>query len=81
MYHVYVIYSEQIKRKYTGHTENLERRLNQHNLGLLGTYTKNKGPWRLIYSEQFDTRSKAIGREKELKTGKGRDFLKLKTGL
>lgn len=80
MFYVYVIYSEKVCKKYTGHTEDLETRLRQHNLGLLGLFTKNKGPWLLIHQEQFLTRSEAILREKFLKTGKGRDFIKLKTG-
>jgi putative endonuclease len=45
---------------------------------LLGVYTKGKGPWVLIYSETFQSKKEAILREKELKTGKGRDFIKFK---
>jgi putative endonuclease len=80
MFFVYVIYSDTIGRKYIGQTEDLERRINEHNNGLLGVYTKNKGPWRLVYFEQYQTRSEAMKREKELKTGKGRDFLKTTIG-
>jgi len=43
MYFVYVIFSDSVKKKYTGHTENLERRLFEHNNGLLGKFTKGKG--------------------------------------
>jgi putative endonuclease len=80
MFYVYVIYSDLVNRKYIGHTEDIERRLLEHNNGLLGVYTKNKGPWRLVYFESFQTRSEAMKREAELKTGKGRDFLKMTTG-
>jgi putative endonuclease len=80
MFFVYVIYSDSFKRKYIGHTEDLERRIVEHNNGLLGVYTKKKGPWRLVYFEEYQSRSEAMKREKELKTGKGRDFLKLKIG-
>ncbi|MBM3165802.1 MAG: GIY-YIG nuclease family protein [Bacteroidetes bacterium] len=80
MFTVYVLYSTKIQKKYTGFTQDLEKRIIQHNLGLLGKYTKGKGPWVLIYSETFQTKIEAIVKEKELKTGKGRDFLKLKTG-
>jgi len=80
MFTVYVLYSTKIQKKYTGFTQDLEKRIIQHNLGLLGKFTKGKGPWVLIYSEIFQTKVEAIVREKELKTGKGRDFLKLKTG-
>ncbi|MFN8235347.1 MAG: GIY-YIG nuclease family protein [Bacteroidia bacterium] len=45
MFTVYVIYSHSHNVFYKGVTEDLERRLFQHNNGLLGTYTKNKAPW------------------------------------
>ena len=81
MFTTYVLYSAEVQKKYTGHTNDLDRRIKEHNSGLLGIFTKNKGPWILIYSEQFNTRSEAILREKELKTGKGREFIKDQTGL
>jgi len=74
MFFVYVLRNQK-GNLYTGHTNNLERRLNQHNSGLEKS-TKNKGPWQLVYQEKFTTRGLAMIREKELKTGKGRDFLK-----
>ena len=80
MYFVYVLYSEKAKCKYTGYTEDLMRRLSEHNQGLLGKFTKGKGPWVLIDQEEFTTKKEAIIREKELKTVKGRDFIKKKTG-
>ena len=76
MYSTYVIYSNTSLKKYTGHTEDIKQRLHQHNEGLLGIYTKNKGPWVLIHCENFESRTKAIQREKYLKTGVGRDWLK-----
>jgi len=38
--------------------------------------TRSGVPWRLVYFEKFDTRAEAVRRERELKTGKGRDDLK-----
>jgi len=67
-----------LKLFFKGVTEDLERRLFQHNNGLLGTYTKNKAPWKLVYSETFLSKSDALKREKYFKTGAGRDFLKSK---
>ncbi|HQW18348.1 MAG: GIY-YIG nuclease family protein [Bacteroidia bacterium] len=78
MFTVYVIYSQSHNVFYKGMTEDLERRLFQHNNGLLGNYTKNKAPWRLVYSETFLSKSDALKREKYFKTGAGRDFLKSK---
>jgi len=74
-FHVYVLHSSKIDKIYTGHTNNLERRIIEHNAGL-ETSTKNKGHWILIHKEKFKTRSEAMKREKDLKTGKGRDFLR-----
>ncbi len=78
MYKVYVIYSNMAGKYYTGQTEDLERRLKEHNEGTLGKFTKNKGPWELVYFEEFKTREEALKREKYLKTGAGRDFVQLK---
>ncbi|MFN5252216.1 MAG: GIY-YIG nuclease family protein [Bacteroidia bacterium] len=80
MFTVYVIYSQRAKLKYTGYTCDLERRLNEHNNNLLSTFTKKKGPWELIYKEEFATRAEAVEREKYLKTGFGRALIKRRTG-
>jgi len=76
----YAIYNESRGKIYVGHTENLESRLKRHN-GLLPTksrsYTKiNNGNWELVYREIFSTRLEAIKREKELKSARGRKFIK-----
>ena len=81
LFTVYVIYSNSHQVKYTGYTENQERRLFEHNNGLLGKFTKNKAPWILIYQEEFSNITEARNREKYLKTGKGREFIRLKTGF
>ena len=60
---------------YIGHTNNLDDRLERHNNNREKS-TKNKGPWALIHSEKFKTRAEAMKREKEMKSGKGREWLK-----
>jgi putative endonuclease len=75
-YCVYIIKSTSSGIHYTGQTESLEKRLLEHNTGTLGKFTRNKGPWKLIYTELFETRVEAMAREKYFKTGVGRDFLK-----
>ena len=77
MFYVYVLKSLSSGNLYTGQTSNLINRINAHNSGL-SPYTKGRGPWVLIYSEEFISRGGAIKREKILKTGKGREFLKNK---
>ncbi len=73
MYWVYIIQSEKTKKFYIGYTNNLESRLKQHNEGK-NKWTKNKGPWKIVYTEKFKTKSEAIKREKFLKRQKNREF-------
>jgi putative endonuclease len=73
MFTVYVIKSHRGMR-YIGYTENLTKRLGQHNAGL-SKYTSRDTDWKLIYQESYDTRSQAMQREKWLKSGAGRQFL------
>lgn len=74
-YHVYVIRSEEGFR-YTGFTENIEKRLIEHNEKKLSLWTKRGTNWDLIYKEEFEDKTEALKREKWFKTGVGRDFLK-----
>ncbi|MFC1476154.1 GIY-YIG nuclease family protein [Candidatus Zixiibacteriota bacterium] len=74
MFWVYVLESGGGKR-YIGHTGDLDRRLVEHNSGLCKT-TKADRDWQIVYTEQFSTRGEAIKREKWMKTGVGREFIK-----
>jgi len=64
---------------YIGHTNNLARRLDQHNdpefWGTLHT-KRHAGPWHMIHSEEYVTRAEAMGREKQLKTSRGRAWIR-----
>jgi putative endonuclease len=72
-----VLYSPEYDRLYIGQTSDLSKRLLQHNSGLSKS-TKHNIPWKLIYSEKFNFRSGAKKREKELKSHKGRDYIRNK---
>jgi len=64
---------------YVGQTADLERRLAQHNDAncRFTLHTKrHPGPWRLLHSETFTSRSAAMRRERELKSGKGREWIR-----
>jgi putative endonuclease len=74
---VYVLKSLKSGKLYIGQTQDLTSRLEQHNNGS-SPYTKNRGPWVLVYKEVFSSRSEAMIRERFFKTGKGREFLKTK---
>ncbi|MCK9611627.1 MAG: GIY-YIG nuclease family protein [Bacteroidales bacterium] len=74
---VYVLKSLSTGKLYTGQTEDIQRRINEHQTETGPVrYTKGRGPWELVYTEDFSDRSQAMAREKYLKTGAGRDFIK-----
>ncbi|MEK7794731.1 MAG: GIY-YIG nuclease family protein [Candidatus Hydrogenedentota bacterium] len=78
-YYVYILQSETTGKTYVGQTDNLQRRVEQHNDPdfTMTLYTKrNKGPWKLIHSEAHDTRTGAMRREKQLKSGQGREWIR-----
>lgn len=75
MFSIYVLRSRVTGRFYTGSTSNLEMRLQQHNSDQ-STSTKNRGPWDLVYHEEFGTLVEAVRRERYFKTGRGRDELR-----
>ena len=53
---------------YVGHTDNIDKRMSEHNLGLIsGCYTKNKWPLELVYLEVFSTRDDAFHAERQVK--------------
>lgn len=60
---------------YIGQTGNLDTRLDWHNSGK-SIYTKNKGPWKIIFSIKFNTRSEAIKCEKYLKSLKSPKYIR-----
>jgi len=76
MYYVYLIESLQDHSWYIGYTPDSPfTRLNKHNSGT-EYYTKRKFPWKLVYYEAYLNQKDATGREKFLKSGAGRIFLK-----
>ncbi len=75
MFYTYAIKSLDRNYIYVGLTDNIKRRLLQHNRGENRT-TKAYVPFILIYSETFVTRIEAREKEKYLKSGIGKEFLK-----
>ena len=70
---VYILQSEKDGSFYIGSTENIDNRLIQHNSGL-SKYTRKKTPWKIVYTETFETRSEAMSREYFLKKQRNREF-------
>lgn len=81
-YYTYVLQSKIKGNFYTGTTENLNQRLKQHNNGLVFS-TKSMRPLQLIYFEACLNKDDAYRRERYLKSGMGKRYLRnrLKGGL
>ena len=77
MYFVYILKSEIENKFYTGHTNDLSRRLLEHNSGK-HYYAKRFIPWKLVYTEEYNTLVDAVIREKYLKSAAGRKWIKKK---
>ena len=75
-YYVYVIQSNKDSRFYTGFTVDLRKRLKEHNEGKYISWTKGRGPFDLIYYEACKNKEDTRQREKYLKTGRGKRFIK-----
>ena len=75
MYYVYIIESLLRNELYIGFTNDLRRRLDEHNSGS-SIATKRYIPWKLIYYEACLDKKDATRREKYMKTSQGRRLLK-----
>ena len=73
-YYFYVLRSRSTGRFYTGHTENLTRRIFEHNNNRTVSI-KNRGPREIIYSEEYSTRSEAAQRERYVKRMKSHVYI------
>ena len=67
---LYILESERDGNLYTGITSDVQRRLREHNAGRVRS-TKSRRPLRLIYIEDFSSRSEAFARESYFKTPEG----------
>ena len=75
MYYTYVLKSKKDDKLYIGFSEDLKNRLLEHNKGLVEA-TRDRRPLEIIYYEACLSKKKAIEREKALKAGFGRAYLK-----
>ena len=74
-FYTYVLKSKKDNNLYIGWTNDLKNRIDQHNTGKVQA-TASRVPFELIYYEACLNRQNAIKREKQLKTGFGRAYLK-----
>jgi putative endonuclease len=74
-FYVYVLQSEMDRSWYIGYTSDIDKRLVEHNSGRTIT-TSRKMPWKVIYYEFSFNKEDAMAREKYLKSGMGRRYIK-----
>ena len=72
--YVYVLKSQATSRFYIGSTEDVERRIVEHNSGK-STSTRGRGPWQLYWQREFPDRVEAVRYERYLKSQKSRRVL------
>jgi len=75
MYYVYVLKSEKDDNLYIGYTDDLKKRVKEHNNGCVPS-TKPRRPFTLIFYEAYLNKYDALRREKYFKTSKGKTTLK-----
>ena len=73
-FHLYILQSEMTNRFYIGQTANLDERLAYHNANY-SLSLKNRGPWKLVYTEEYATRAEAMRRERQIKSWKDRRLI------
>ena len=74
MYYLYILQSQTTGRYYIGQAQDVNERLAYHNSNYSKSL-KNRGPWKMIYTEQFATRSEAVRRERQIKSWKDRRMI------
>jgi len=74
MYFLYILKSESTAHYYIGQTQDVEERLVYHNANYSKSL-KNRGPWSLVHTEEFATRSEAVRRERQVKSWKNRRMI------
>lgn len=73
---VYVLYSESANRLYIGYSSNSIERFKWHNGLSRKGHTVRYRPWKMIYVEFFDNKDFAMARERALKQGQGRQWIR-----
>jgi putative endonuclease len=76
MYFVYALYSKEHNKIYVGSSSDTEARLKSHNDPRNRGWTARYRPWIIIYSEACDDKQNALIKERQLKTAKGRLFVR-----
>jgi len=81
MFYVYILRSLKTGGLYVGQTNDIDRRLSEHNEGGVSSFTRNRRPWVLAYKEICPDRTSAVRRERFLKSVQGSREKKHLAGL
>ena len=73
-FYTYIIYSSKSDRYYIGSSSDPKSRLERHNAGVTKS-TKPYRPWKIVYTEEFKSKTEALKRENEIKRMKSRQYL------
>ncbi len=74
MYSVYILHSKSFNRFYVGYTNDLHRRIAEHNRKK-GKFTDAGIPWELVHCEEYPSKKAAMDREKYIKSKKSKQFI------
>ncbi len=74
MFTLYILYSEKLDRFYVGYTNDLDRRMSEHNRPKK-KFTDKGIPWKVVYTETYSSRKEARSREMFIKRMKSRNFI------
>jgi len=72
---VYILYSATADKYYVGHTENIERRLVEHNTNQTRFTSSLANDWELKYHQSYSTRSEAMQAERKIKAKKSKKYI------
>ena len=76
MFVTYCLYSQLFDKIYVGYTSHLINRIECHNHSSTKGFTRSYRPWIVVYLEFHETKTMPLKREKQLKTSRGRDFVR-----
>ena len=78
MYYIYALFNKKHNKIYIGQTQDLKERMKLYEEKLFkNSYTSRfDGYWTIIHRETFSTRKEALKREKQLKSYRGREFIR-----
>jgi len=75
-HYIYILRSKKSNQWYTGCTSDLRKRFKQHNNGEWKSWVKSRRPFELIYYEAYLHPNDAWAREKQIKSGPGKRYMR-----